>query len=138
MKLIKTQNGAKIINVQTYPSTDLFIYSLDMRAKGDWDFRISDLEKTLMELIFNPCGNFDEVRRAQLAKFTLLNSTLVRLGSFNDCSDAKDRVGCGKQPHLFIPSKTGAPVPELAVVDLPLSRTAGLGGEKDLPLDKIL
>ena len=25
-------------------------------AKGDWDFRISDLVKTLMEMIFNPCG----------------------------------------------------------------------------------
>ena len=32
-----------------------------------------------MELIFKPCG---EVRRAQLAKSTLLTSTLVPLGSF--------------------------------------------------------
>ena len=37
--------------------------------------------KTLMELIFNPCGEFREVRRAQLAKSTpqLLVSAL---GSF--------------------------------------------------------
>ena len=28
------------------------------KVKGDWDFRISDLVKTLMELIFNPCGEF--------------------------------------------------------------------------------
>ena len=25
---------------------------------GDWDFRISDLAKSLMELIFNPCGEY--------------------------------------------------------------------------------
>ena len=30
-----------------------------MGAKDDWDFRISDLvSKTLMELIFNPYGEF--------------------------------------------------------------------------------
>ena len=51
-------------------------------AKGDWDFRISDLVKTLMKLIFNPCGEFRCARRAQLAKSTLFTSTLVRLGSF--------------------------------------------------------
>ena len=49
-----------------------------------------------MELIF-PVVNFGEFRRAQLAKSTLLTSTLVPLGSFNVCSDAKERVGCGKQ-----------------------------------------
>ena len=27
-------------------------------TKGDWDFRISHQVKTLMELIFNPCGEF--------------------------------------------------------------------------------
>ena len=27
-------------------------------AKGDWDFWISDLVKSPMELIFNPCGEF--------------------------------------------------------------------------------
>ena len=32
--------------------------------------------KSLMELIFNPVVNFDEVRRVQLAKSTLLTSTL--------------------------------------------------------------
>ena len=44
-------------------------------AKVDWDFRISDLVK-------NPMVNFGEVRRAQLAKSTLLTSSLVPLGSF--------------------------------------------------------
>ena len=55
--------------------------------------------KTLMELIFNPVVNFDEVRRIQLAKFSLIMSTMVPLGSFrsfNVCSDAKERVWCGK------------------------------------------
>ena len=57
--------------------------------------------KTLMELMFNPCVvNFGEVRRAQLAKSTLLASTLGPwdlFRSFKICSGAKERVGCGKQ-----------------------------------------
>ena len=47
----------------------------------------------------------------------------------------------GKQPHLFIPSKTVNLVPEFAVEDLPLGRTAALVSEfaaKYLPLDRIL
>ena len=40
-----------------------------------------------------PVMNFGEIRRAQLAKSTLLTSTLVPLV----CSDAKERVGCGKK-----------------------------------------
>ena len=43
----------------------------------------------------------------------------------------------GKLPHLSIPSKTAAWVPEFAVEDLPLSRTATLVPEfavEDLPL----
>ena len=47
----------------------------------------------------------------------------------------------GKLPHLSIPSKTAAWVPEFAVEDLPLSRTAALVPEfavKDLPLGRIL
>ena len=55
--------------------------------------------KTLMELIFNPC----EVRYAQLAKSTLLSSTLVPLGSFKVFSDDKERVGCGKQREATAP-----------------------------------
>ena len=52
-------------------------------------------------------------------------------------------MGCGKQrvPHLSIPSKTAALVPEFAVEDLPLSRTAALVlefGVKYLPLGRIL
>ena len=50
-----------------------------------------------------PVVNFGEVRRAQLAKFTLLTSTLGPLGSFQICSDAKERVGCGKQQEAIAP-----------------------------------
>ena len=45
------------------------------------------------------------------------------------CSDAKERVGCGKQREgtaLYIPSKTATLVPEFAVEDLPSGRTAAL------------
>ena len=44
--------------------------------------------------------NFGEVLWAQLAKFTLFTSTFVPLGSFQIfkvSSNAKERVGCGKQ-----------------------------------------
>ena len=47
----------------------------------------------------------------------------------------------GKLPHLPIPSKTAAWVPEFAVEDLPLSRTAAFVPEfavKDLRLGRIL
>ena len=83
--------------------------------------------KTLMGQIFlTPVLNFGKVRRAQLAKSTLLTSLLGPwdiLRSFKVCSDAKERVGCGKQrklPHLFIPSKTPNFVPEFDVEDMPL------------------
>ena len=71
--------------------------------------------------------NFGEVRKAQLTKSTLLTSTwcpwdLFR--SFKVCSDAKERVGCGKQRTYSISGKTSALVPEFAVEDLPSGRTA--------------
>ena len=52
-------------------------------------------------------ANFGEVRRAQLAKSTLVTSSLVPLGSFQKvCSDAKERVGCGKQQETTAPIKS--------------------------------
>ena len=62
-------------------------------AKGDWDFWIFVV-------------NYGEVQRAQLAKSTLLTSSLVHLGSFQIfkfCSDAKERVGCRKQWEATAP-----------------------------------
>ena len=65
-------------------------------------FRSLIWSKTLMELIF-PVMNFGEIRRAQLAKSTLVTSRLVPLGSFKVCSDAKERRGCGKQWEVTAP-----------------------------------
>ena len=55
-----------------------------MGTKGDWDFWISDLVKNPdgTDIILTPVVNFGEVRRAQLAKSTLLTSSLVHLGFF--------------------------------------------------------
>ena len=47
----------------------------------------------------------------------------------------------GKQPYLFIPSKTAALVPEFAMEDLSLGRIVALAPEfavKDLPLGRTL
>ena len=59
-----------------------------------------------MELILTPVVNFGEVRRAQLAKPTLLTCKLGPLGSFRSfkvCSDVKERVGRGKQREATAP-----------------------------------
>ena len=56
--------------------------------------------KILMELIFNLSGEF------RLAKSTLLTSTMMLwhlFRSFKACSDAKERVGCGKQRESTAP-----------------------------------
>ena len=72
--------------------------------------------KTLMELIFNPCGEF---RRAHLVKSTLTSLVDVP-GIF---SDLLRSVGCGKQrkavAHIQSLVKIAALVPEFAVEDLP-------------------
>ena len=77
-----------------------------MGAKVDWDFRISDLVKNPDRTdVLTSVANFGEIRRTQLAKSTLLTSSLVPLGSLKICSDAKERererererVGYGKQ-----------------------------------------
>ena len=52
-----------------------------------------------------------------------------------------DAESIGKLPHLFIPNKTAALVPEFAVEDLPLDRTSTLVSAfavKDLPLGTTL
>ena len=65
--------------------------------------------------------------------FKFLTSSLVPwdlFRSFKVCWETKERVGCEKKtrklPHLSIPSKSAAWVPEFSVKDLPLSRTATL------------
>ena len=89
-----------------------------------------------------------EVRRAQLAKSTLLISTLGPPGIFSDLVRSvqmlKTEWGAesnGQPLHLSIPSKTATLVPEFVLEDLPLSRTSSLVPEfvvKDLPLGRTL
>ena len=87
-----------------------------------------------MELIFNLCC---ELRWSPEGPVSQIHSPHLHVGapgdlfrSFEVCSDAKEGVGSaesnGKLPHLFIPYKTAALVPEFAVEDLPLGRTAAL------------
>ena len=90
-----------------------------------------------MELIFNPCGDFGEARRAYLHAgvpeiFSDLLSSVQMLKRMW-CAESN-----GKLPNLFIPRKIAALFPEFAVEDLPLGRNAALGPEfavKDLPSD---
>ena len=127
----------------------LAIFFTYMRGKNFWDFRISDLakKKTLMEVIFNPCGEF---RWSPVGPVSQIHSPHPHVGApaiFSDLLSSvqmlKREWGAGsneKLPHLFIPSKTAALVPEfcggrpafgrtvayvpaLAVKGLPLGRT---------------
>ena len=113
-------------------------------AKGDWDFRISDLAKTLMKLLYNPCGEFWWILEDPVSQ---IHSPHLHVGAtaiFQILSDAEKRGGAesnGKLPYLFIPSKTATLVPEFPVEDLPLSRTATLipaFAVKYLPLGRTL
>ena len=88
--------------------------------------------------------NFGEIRRAQLAKSTILTSSLVSWDLLRSVQMLKRECGAesnGKLPHLFIPSETATLVPEFAMEDLSLGRTAAVVPEfvvKDLPLDTTL
>ena len=80
IKFLVEKNGRTLR--KTYPNSVFFA------TKPTWSDRLC-------------CDDyFGEVRRAQLAKFILLTSTLVPLDLFRCCkvcSDAKERVSCGKQ-----------------------------------------
>ena len=57
--MVKKRDKHCILNINT--NVHSLIYKkiiVVKRKKGDWDFRISNLEKTLMELMFNLCGEF--------------------------------------------------------------------------------
>ena len=87
--------------------------------------------KPLMELIFNPCGEFRcEVQKDPVSQIHSPHLHVGVLGIFSvllryiqmlerECVVESN----GKLPHLFIASKTAALVPELAVQDLPLGKT---------------
>ena len=104
--------------------------------------------KTLMKLIFNPCGEF---RRSPEGLVNQIHSPHLHVGAPGIFSDLLRSVQMlksewsaeikGKLSHLFIPSKTATLDPELAVEVLPLDRTATLAPAfvvKDLPLGRIL
>ena len=80
-----------------------------MQCGGEGWLGFPDLwsgQKLWWKIYITPVVNFGEVRRAQLAKSTLMISTLVPLWSFEIfkvCSDAKGRVGCGKQREAIAP-----------------------------------
>ena len=90
---------------------------------------------------FTPVMNFGEVRRAQLAKSTLVTSTLVHLGSFQMLKRVWGVESNRKLLHLFIPGKTAALVPEFVVEDLPsaeLQPWVPAFAVKNLPLGRTL
>ena len=58
--------------------TKFWLYMLYMGAKGDWDFRISDMVKTLKELIFNPCVEF---RRSPEGPVSQIHSPHLHAGT---------------------------------------------------------
>ena len=101
-----------------------------------------------MELIFNPCGEFQGSAEGPVSQ---IHSPHLHAGASGILSDLLRSVQIlkrewgeesnGKLPHLFIPSKTATLVPEFAEKDLPLGRTAALMSEfavKDLPLGRTL
>ena len=112
-----------------------YLFSTNVMGGGaqcDWDFRISELVKTLMELIFNPCGEFrwspedpvSEIYSHLHVGVPVIFSYLLRSVQMLKrewCAESN-----GKIPHLIIPRKTATLVPEFAVEDLLLGRTAAL------------
>ena len=81
--------------------------------------------KTLMELIFNPCGEF---RWSPEGPVSQIHSPHLHVGASGIFSDLLRSVqmltrewGAKSNrnlPHLFIPDKTAALIPEFAVEDL--------------------
>ena len=89
--------------------------------------------KTLMELIFNPCGEF---RRSTKGPASQIHSPHLHAGAPGIFSNLLRYVqmlkiergveSSEKLPDLFIPSKTAPFVPEFAEEALPLGRTPAL------------
>ena len=79
-----------------------------------------------MELVFNPCGEF---RLSPEGPVNQIHSPHLHIGAPGIFSDLLRSVQMlkrewgaesnGKLPHLFIPGKTAALVPEFVVEDLP-------------------
>ena len=101
-----------------------------------------------MDLTFNPCCEF---RWSSEDPVSQIHSPLLHVGAPGIFSDLVRSVQMitrewstesnGKLPHIFVPSKTAALVPEFAVKDMLFGRTATLVpafAVKDLPLVRTL
>ena len=84
-----------LLKYKTNSKFVLRIYCTILETRGRRVIDISGsliwLKKTLMELMFNPCGKFSSPPRC--CPWDLFRS-------FKVCSDAKERVGCGKQREV--------------------------------------
>ena len=84
------------------------------RAKGDWNFRISNMFKNTDRTK----GPVSQIQPLYLhARTPVIFSDLLRFVHMLKREWGAERNG--KLPHLSIPSKTGALVPEFSVEDLP-------------------
>ena len=82
--------------------------------------------KSLMELIFNLCGEFRWSSEGPVSQIHYPHLQIGAPGIFSDLLKSVQMLkrewgteSNGKLPHLFIPSKTAALVPEFTVEDLP-------------------
>ena len=96
-------------------------------------FRSLIWSKSLMEVIFNPCGEFQWSPECPVSQ---IHSPHLHVGAYGIFSDLLRSVQMlkrewgaesnGTLPRLFIPSKTANLVPEFAVESMPLDRIAAL------------
>ena len=104
--------------------------------------------KSLMELIFNPCGEFRWSPEGPVSQIHSPHVHVAAPGNFSDLLRSVQMVkrvwgeeSNGKLQHLFIASKTAILVPEFAMEDLPLGRIAALVSQfavKDLTMGRTL
>ena len=87
--------------------------------------------KTLMELIFNPCGEFRWSPEGPVSKILSPHLDVGAPGIFSGLLNSLQMLkresyaeSDGKLPHLFISSKTATLVPEFAAENLSLGRSA--------------
>ena len=98
-----------------------------MGTKGDWDFRISGLVKTLMELIFNPCGEFCWSPEGSVSQIHSPHHQVGAPGIFYDLLKTiqmlKREWGAESNGKSYrtnsIPDETATLVPEMVMEDLP-------------------
>ena len=113
----------------------LLIQSIYSVLYLEWGWRVIGISRsliwseTLMELIFNPCGEFRWNLEGPVSQIHSPHLHDCAPGIFSDLRSfqmLKREWGTEsneKLLHLFIPSKTATLVPKFAVKDLPLGRT---------------